>query len=83
MLKCYSNDIESLAAFVSSAANLKKKKKKKKFWLSLHLGIFVQIHVFSLINLSGEGASSFIKNDNKTVPPFLDRVKMLASYPSE
>lgn len=80
MLKCYSNDIESLAAFVSSAANLKKK--KKKFWLSLDLGLFVQIHVFSLINLSG-GASSFIKNDNKTVPPFLDRVKMLASYPGE
>ena len=73
MLKCYSNDTESLAAFVSSAANL----------LSLDLGIFVQIHVFRLINLSGEGASSFIKNDNKTVPPFLDRVKMLASYPSE
>lgn len=80
MLKCYSNDIDSLVEFVSSAANSKKKKKTNK--LLAFLG-FRDICLNTQQIYQDKEHSVLLKLTREQYLPFLDGEKMLVSYLSE
>lgn len=81
MLKCYSNDIDSLVVFVSSAANSKKKKKKNNKLLAF-LG-FRDICLNTQQIHQDKEHSVLLKLTREQYLPFLDGEKMLVSYLSE
>lgn len=80
MLKCYSNDIDSLVVFVSSAANSKKKKKNNKL---LAFPGFRDICLNTQQIYQDKEHSVLLKLTREQYLPFLDGEKMLVSYLSE